>query len=190
MASEKAPDASRCQPSQAWPLMSAMLGHGGVSQHLVAPDSILPATRWGWCGAEGRIRTGTGCNSQRFLRPPRLPFRHFGTRREGQSPHLAIIGNAPRPRQQRLRPHRRTRVDSSCWHGRGRPTSGPSLGLGTTYRGGRALFIALMVVRRCPRVSDPTRPGAWVCRRRRRAPGTGCLACRRGRIRGPCRRRP
>ncbi len=31
-------------------------------------------------GAEGRSRTGTGFNSQRFLRPPRLPFRHFGAR--------------------------------------------------------------------------------------------------------------
>ena len=29
-------------------------------------------------GAEGRSRTDTGYNSQRFLRPPRLPFRHFG----------------------------------------------------------------------------------------------------------------
>ena len=29
-------------------------------------------------GAEGEIRTHTGYNSQRFLRPPRLPFRHFG----------------------------------------------------------------------------------------------------------------
>ncbi len=28
--------------------------------------------------AEGRIRTGTGISPQRFLRPPRLPFRHFG----------------------------------------------------------------------------------------------------------------
>ena len=28
--------------------------------------------------AEGEIRTHTGNNSQRFLRPPRLPFRHFG----------------------------------------------------------------------------------------------------------------
>ena len=30
-------------------------------------------------GAEGEIRTHTGFNSQWFLRPPRLPFRHFGT---------------------------------------------------------------------------------------------------------------
>ena len=29
-------------------------------------------------GAEGQIRTGTRNNPQRFLRPPRLPFRHFG----------------------------------------------------------------------------------------------------------------
>ena len=28
--------------------------------------------------AEGRIRTGTGISAQRFLRPSRLPFRHFG----------------------------------------------------------------------------------------------------------------
>ena len=31
-------------------------------------------------GAEGGTRTHTGFNSQRFLRPPRLPFRHFGTK--------------------------------------------------------------------------------------------------------------
>ena len=35
------------------------------------------------CGAEGRIRTGTGIKPQRFLRPPRLPFRHFGKKRNG-----------------------------------------------------------------------------------------------------------
>ena len=35
-------------------------------------------------GAEGRIRTDTGFNSQRFLRPPRLPFRHFGRLRPSQ----------------------------------------------------------------------------------------------------------
>ena len=29
-------------------------------------------------GAEGGIRTHTGVYAQRFLRPPRLPFRHFG----------------------------------------------------------------------------------------------------------------
>ena len=29
-------------------------------------------------GAEGESRTHTGFNPQRFLRPPRLPFRHFG----------------------------------------------------------------------------------------------------------------
>ena len=29
-------------------------------------------------GAEGRIRTGMSDKAQRFLRPPRLPFRHFG----------------------------------------------------------------------------------------------------------------
>ena len=37
-------------------------------------------------GAEGEIRTHTGYNSQRFLRPPRLPFRHFG-----RCPHIPII---------------------------------------------------------------------------------------------------
>ena len=30
-------------------------------------------------GAEGRSRTDTPDKGQRFLRPPRLPFRHFGT---------------------------------------------------------------------------------------------------------------
>ncbi len=39
-----------------------------------------------WFGAEGRIRTGTGFNSQRFLRPPRLPFRHFGLLRAAKGP--------------------------------------------------------------------------------------------------------
>ena len=29
-------------------------------------------------GAEGGIRTHTGVYAQRFLRPSRLPFRHFG----------------------------------------------------------------------------------------------------------------
>ena len=29
-------------------------------------------------GAEGESRTHTGISAQRFLRPPRLPFRHFG----------------------------------------------------------------------------------------------------------------
>ena len=37
-------------------------------------------------GAEGEIRTHTGNNSQRFLRPPRLPFRHFG-----RGSHIPII---------------------------------------------------------------------------------------------------
>ena len=48
-------------------------------------------------GAEGRIRTGTGFNSQRFLRPPRLPFRHFGqpVRRRGQRPECNRAADAP-----------------------------------------------------------------------------------------------
>ena len=42
-------------------------------------------------GAEGRSRTGTGFNPQRFLRPPRLPFRHFGR----QSARLDAANRVP-----------------------------------------------------------------------------------------------
>ena len=45
----------------------------------------IPAMK-GVFGAEGEIRTHTGYNSQRFLRPPRLPFRHFG-----RGSHIPII---------------------------------------------------------------------------------------------------
>ena len=117
-----------------------------------------------WCGAEGRIRTGTGYNSQRFLRPPRLPFRHFGMKREGQSPHRAIIGNAPRARQQlgpgTTRPgrlpsgfhhvpfegHIRTENDVFSWRGRGRPRP-RSLGARVDMAGGRCCLHGTAVVR-------------------------------------------
>ena len=42
-------------------------------------------------GAEGRIRTGTGISAQRFLRPPRLPFRHFGARTNSTSETLGFL---------------------------------------------------------------------------------------------------
>lgn len=42
------------------------------------PDAVL--------GAEGRIRTDTTIAGQRFLRPPRLPFRHFGADHGGSAP--------------------------------------------------------------------------------------------------------
>ena len=59
--------------------------------------ATLPTTPPPRYGAEGRIRTGTGIAPQRFLRPPRLPFRHFGI---GAIiyPCKAALPHPPRPK--------------------------------------------------------------------------------------------
>ena len=59
-----------------------LVGRGPLHRVRAMPSTKARAVLQGFkqktVGAEGGIRTHTGVYAQRFLRPSRLPFRHFG----------------------------------------------------------------------------------------------------------------